>query len=206
MTRKTTLHYFTAIITAACLCAPLLGQAAENDIPKRPPFPQYNTLIKHSPFAVASQVVVQQAPPFAKDLYLANAAKIPGGDMITVQSAVDRGMKEYLSTKGPNEHGYTVVSIDWSDRPAETKATISKDGQVATIGFNQALMSQSAAPSVGPVNPNPPMPVPGQPSLPAPGYVPPRMPLPATGTMPTPPPHTRGPIQRNPAARPGMQN
>ena len=173
------------LLTAVCL-------GSDNDIPKRPSFDHYASLLNKNPFAVASVAVEQQAPPFAKDLYLANAAKIPGGDMITVQSAVDRGLKEYLTTKGPNEHGYAIVSIDWSDRPAETKATISKDGQTATIGFNQALMSQVPSP----VAPNP-----GQPSVPGPTYVPPRMPLPGAGTIPTPIPHTRGPI-RNPAARP----
>src|SRR3954467_7743946 len=162
---------------------------AVDDIPKRPPFDHYAVMLNKSPFAVATAVVNVEKPNFAKDLYLANAAKLSDGDMLTVQSAVDRGMKEYLSTRGANEHGFTIVSIDWSERPAETKATISKDGQVATIGFNQALMTQAPQP-MQPPNPA----APGQPPMPT--YMPPRPNIP--GTVPTPIPRVRGPIPRNP--------
>jgi hypothetical protein len=162
---------------------------ALDEIPKRPDFSRYAAMMNKSPFAVATAVVTVEKPNFAKDLYLANAAKLSDADMITVQSAVDRNMKEYLTTKGPNEHGYSIISIDWSERPAETKATISKDGQTATIGFNQALMSQSPQPMPAPG-------APGQPVMPAPAYVPPRPNMP--GTVPTPIPRTRLPIQRNP--------
>jgi hypothetical protein len=167
---------------------------ALDDVPKRPPFDRYAAMMNKSPFAVATAVVTVETANFAKDLYLANAAKLPDGDMITIQSAVDRGMKEYLATKGPNEHGFTIISIDWSERPAETKATISKDGQVATIGFNQALMAQTPQPN------QPPNPMaPGQPTVPS--YVPQRPNMPAG--VPTPIPRVRAPIPRNPnAARP----
>ena len=47
-------------------------------------------MMNKSPFAVATASVIVEKPNFAKDLYLANAAKLPDGDMITVQSAVDR--------------------------------------------------------------------------------------------------------------------
>ncbi len=188
----------TSAMTALLLAFSVTASLAEDDIPKRPPFDHYASLLNKSPFAVATALVEQQAPPFAKDLYLANAARIPGGDMVTIQSAVDRNFKEYLTTKAPNEHGYSIVSIDWSERPAETKVTISKDGQTAPLGFNQALMSQAPQPS----GPNPPGPL-GQPSMSAPAYVPPRAPLP--GTVATPIPHVRGPIQRNPAQRPLSQ-
>jgi hypothetical protein len=163
---------------------------ALDDIPKRPPFDHYAALMNKSPFAVATAVVNVEKANFAKDLYLANAAKLPdGGDMITVQSAVDRNMKEYLTSSGPNEHGFSIVSMDWSERPAETKANISKDGQVATLGFNQALMSQMPQPIQPP-------PAPGQPPIPMPAYMPPRPNM--TGGIPTPIPRTRGPISRNP--------
>jgi len=162
---------------------------ALDDIPKRPPFDRYSGLMSKSPFAVATATVNVEKPNFAKDLYLANAAKLPDCDMITVQSAVDRNMKEYLTTKGPNEHGYSIVSIDWSERPAETKATISKDGVAAPIGFNQALMSQAPQP-IQPPNPS----APGQPPIPS--YVPPRANMP-TGAR-TPIPRVRPPIQRIP--------
>jgi hypothetical protein len=171
---------FLAITAGRCF--------ALDDIPKRPPFDRYAGLMSNSPFAVATVSNIVEKPNFAKDLYIANAAKLPDCDMITVQSAVDRNMKEYLTTKQP-EHGYSIVSIDWSDRPAETKATISKDGVTAVIGFNQALMSQMPQP-MQPPNPS----APGLPTMPS--YIPPRPNLPAG--MPTPMPRVRGPIQRVP--------
>lgn len=174
------LTLFLAITAGSCF--------ALDDIPKRPPFDRYAGLMNKSPFAVATATVNVEKPNFAKDLYLANAAKLPDCDMITVQSAVDRNMKEYLTTKGP-EHGYSIISIDWSERPAETKATISKDGVVATIGFNQALMSQMPSP-MQPPNAS----APGQPTMPS--YIPPRPNIPAG--VPTPIPRVRAPIQRMP--------
>jgi hypothetical protein len=179
---------FVAIAAGRCF--------ALDDIPKRPPFDRYTSLMSKSPFAVATATVNVEKPNFAKDLYLANAAKLSDGDMLTVQSAIDRNMKEYLTTKGSNEHGFSIVSIDWSERPAETKATISKDGVAATIGFNQALMSQVPQP-MQPPN----MSAPGQPTMPS--YIPPRTNMPAG--VPTPIPRVRGPIQRMPGqTRPGV--
>lgn len=171
---------------------------AADDIPKRPAFDRYAAMMKKSPFAVATAVAAPAATPnFAKDLYVANAARTADGDLVTIQSAIDRNLKEYLTTKEPNPHGYSISNIEWSERPGQTKVTISKDGQFATLAFNQALMASAPAPM--PNNPQPvgSFSVPGQPSIPAPAYVPPKLPPNAAG-IPTPPPHTRGMIQRNP--------
>ena len=46
--------------------------------------------------------------------------------------------------------GYSIASIEWSDRVGATKVTISNDGKFATLTFNQALLSQRAAPNVPP--------------------------------------------------------
>jgi hypothetical protein len=186
---------FTAITLLVALSSSCF---ALDDIPKRPLFERYAGMMNKSPFAVASVVTTVEKPNFAKDLYLANAAKLSDADMLTVQSAVDRGMKEYLTTRAPNDHGFAIVSIEWSERPAETKATISKDGQVATIGFNQALMAQ-APPPMQPPNAG----APGQPTNPS--YIPPRPNMPPG--VPTPIPRVRGPIPRNPGhtARPASQ-
>jgi hypothetical protein len=188
-------------IDLACVLALVIAAGslrAADDIPKRPAFDRYAAMMKKSPFAVATAVVAAAATPsFAKDLYVANAARTTDGDLVTIQSAIDRNLKEYLTTKGPNEHGYSISTIEWSEKPGQTKVTISKDGQFATLAFNQALMATAV-----PTNPQPPQPsgvfsAPGQPSVPAPAYLPPKPPPNAAG-IPTPPPHTRGMIQRNP--------
>lgn len=153
---------------------------ADDDLPKRPNFDRYKGMLDHSPFTVATAVAAPVgAPNFARDLYVANAAKSPDGDMVTIASSSDKEFKKYLTTKEAVD-GYGIASIEWSERVGETKVTISKDGQFATLSFNQALIAS---------------PVPGRPPI---SQQPPQrpMPLPPGGA---PNPHTRGLIQRNPA-------
>lgn len=178
------------------------GQAlAVDNIPKPVPFDRYSGMMNKSPFAVATAVAAPAATPnFAKDLYVANAARLTDGDMVTIQSATDRNLKEYLTTRGPNEHGYAVTNIEWSDKPARTKVTISKDGQFATLGFNQALQS----PSGGGQQPQPAGAAPVPPPMPAPNYFPPKPAI--APAVPTPQPHTRALIQRNPSGVPQKPN
>jgi hypothetical protein len=167
----------------------------DSELPTRMNFDRYKGMLDRSPFAVATAVSAPAAAPnFAKDLFVANAAKSPEGDMVTIGSSFDKDFKKYLTTKGPVD-GYGIANIEWSDKVGETKVTISKDGQFGTLTFNQALLSQQL--------PNrPPAPPPGaqiqvQPNAPQPGFPKPAQAMPAVGT---PPPHVRGVIQRNPSA------
>src|SRR3979409_2699977 len=130
------------------LAAVPLRLLTADDVPKPYPFARYQAMLDHSPFAVATAVAAPAATPnFAKDLYLSSAAKSPDGDMITVISSSDKNFRKYLTTKEPVD-GYSIANIEWSERVGETKATISKDGQFATLSFNQALLTQpvSSAP------------------------------------------------------------
>jgi hypothetical protein len=161
---------------------------ADDVLPPRFNFDRYSAMVKHSPFAIATAVALPSTTPdFAKDLYVANAARSPDGDMVTIASSSDPNFKKYLTTREPME-GYSIASIEWSDRVGETKVTISKDGQFATITFNQALLSQqggNTSPAVGipsPQNPTVPMPAPLVPPSP----------------RQAPRPRVRGMIQRQP--------
>jgi hypothetical protein len=173
----------------------MVASLRADDVPKRFNFDRYAVMLDHSPFAVATAVAAPAATPtFAKDLYLSSAAKSPDGDMITVISSADKNFRKYLTTKEPVD-GYSIANIEWSERVGETKATISKDGQFATLSFNQALLSQAVS--------NLPQP-PVQPPVQA-GAVPPvAPPVPSTPMFkPNPPipantPHVRGVIPRNP--------
>lgn len=171
------------LITISIFFAGAALIARGDDLPARLNFDRYRGMLEHSPFAVATAVVAPAATPnFAKDLYIANAAKSPDGDMVTIASAADKDFKKHPTTKTPDD-GYAISSIEWSDKIGETKVTISKDGQYATLTFNQAELAKPA--------PNRP-----------PGVVPPTMPAPPAfqrpGVVPTPAPHVRGVIQRNP--------
>ena len=156
--------------------------AQGDDLPTKLNFDRYKTMLEHSPFAVASAVIAPAlAPNFAKDLYVANAARSPDGDMVTIASTSDRDFKKYLTTKTPVD-GYAIASIEWSDKVGETKVTISKDGQFATLAFNQMLSAQ---------------PLPNRPSAIAPPAALPSGFQRPVG-LPTPMPHVRGVIQRKP--------
>jgi len=165
---------------------------ADDVLPPRFNFNRYSAMVDHSPFAIATAVALPSAiPDFAKDLYVANAARSPEGDMVTIASSSDQNFKKYLSTKQPVD-GYSIASIEWSDRVGATKVTISKDGKFASITFNEALLSQPA--SNAPPVPAPPIaPIAAAPFVPSP-LVAPSVPRKA------PRPHVRGTIQRNPKA------
>src|SRR5207245_9158856 len=84
------------------------------------------------------------------------------GDMVTIASTSDHNFKKYLNTKEPVD-GYSIANIEWSDKVGGTKVTISKEGNFATLTFNKALLSQSAAgggPGGGLVAPSGPVPNP----------------------------------------------
>jgi hypothetical protein len=174
---------------------------ADDTLPKRPDFNRYQAMLTRSPFAIATVAVPSATPDFAKDLYVANAARSADGGFVTIASATDKNLKEYLSTKGPNEHSFAISDIQWSDQIGQTKVTITKDGKYATLTFNQALLSQPGQ------NPNQPQPPPFPP-----GMSPPPQPYIRPAPIPSVPPayqqsrqtpqpgqiHQRGVIQRNP--------
>jgi hypothetical protein len=195
------------------LAAVPLQMAAAADVPKAFSIARYQPMMERSPFAVATAVAAPAATPnFAKDIYVSSAMHSKEEDMVTIASNTDKTFKKYLTTKAPVD-GYGIASIDWSDKVGATKVTISKDGSVATIGFNEALLRQP-----GPGGANPPQPQPQtkgaeqtQAAVPAavpivPGAQPPNAqpnsikPMPVPALPQAPPPKVRGVIPRNPAS------
>src|SRR5438552_7069979 len=170
------MKYSLALMPIFAVLGAIPGRT-DDVLPPRFNFDRYSRMVDHSPFAIATAVAVPAATPdFAKDLYVANAARLPEGDMATIASSSDQNFKKYLNTKEPVD-GYSIASIEWSDRVGATKVTISKDGKFATLTFNQALLAQQAPPNAPP----------------APGQMPPSVPL-------APQARVRGVIQRNPKA------
>ena len=198
------MKYASTLILILALLA-VIDSQAEEVLPAQFNFDRYSKMVDHSPFAVATEVAAPAATPdFAKDLYIANAARSSDGDMVTLASTSDHNFKKYLTTKEPVD-GYSLASIEWSDKVGETKVTIGKDGNFATITFNQALLSQgapNAAPAsraVTPPMPSVPMPNPGSPN-PALSKLPPGVPAELQQLIPKDGGRTysRGLIQRNP--------
>lgn len=188
------------------LAAAPLGLLFGDDVPKPFTFARYQAMLDRSPFAVATAVAAPSATPnFAKDLYVANAAHSKEGDFVTIASSADKNFKKYLTTNAP-EDGYSITNIEWSDKVGATKVTIAKDGQTATLAFNEALLKQSVATGQPPqVQMQQPNNVQAQPIVPPPVNVQPQpnmqqqrpAPIPQ---LPTPPPRVRGVIPKNPNA------
>jgi hypothetical protein len=183
-----------------------LGIVLAQELPKPFEIARYQGMLDRSPFAVATAVAAPAATPnFAKDLYVANAARSKDGDLVTIASSADKNFKKYLRTNEPAD-GYSITSIEWSEKVGATKVTISKDGQTATLTFNEALLRQPLA--SGQQAQQPQQPAQSQPIVPPanpagqqqqqqqqPNVQKP-MPVPS---LPTPPPRVRGVIPRNPA-------
>ena len=184
----------------------VINSQAEEVLPPQFNFDRYSKMVDQSPFAIATAVAAPAATPdFAKDLYIANAARSPDGDMVTLASTSDHNFKKYLTTKEPMD-GYSIANIEWSDKVGETKVTIGKDGNFATITFNQALLSQTA-PNAAPASralppPMPSLPVPNSGGVPNPALskLPAGVPAELQQLIPKDAgrPHSRGLIQRNP--------
>ena len=137
-----------ALLSSFAIIGALSG-SADDVLPRRFNFDRYTAMVANSPFAVATAVALPEATPnFAKDLFIANAARSSEGDMVTVMSSSDHNFKKYLTTREPVD-GYSIAQIDWSEDVGKTKVTISKEGQFATLTFNQSLLSKSA--SAGPL-------------------------------------------------------
>jgi hypothetical protein len=163
---------------------------ADDDLPKALSFARYEPILNHSPFAVATAAAPAAMADFARDLFIANAAHSPDGDWVALASSTDTNFRKYITTKQGMD-GYTLSNIEWSERVGETKVTVSKDGQFATLTFNQALLSQPlprGMPGVPPSIAN----VPGT-DQPMNRIRPAPVPM-----LPTPPPRVRGVIPRNP--------
>ena len=191
------MKYSLTLMFAAALLGVICAQA-EDALPPRFTYDRYSKMVDNSPFAIATAVAAPAATPdFAKDLYVANAARSPDGDLVTIASTSDHNFKKYLTTKGSVD-GYSIADIEWSERVGGTKVTISKDGNFATITFNQALLQQSApntalaARTLAPPAPNLP-----SPNVPLPANVPPETQKVVPPTREPRSPHTRGLIQRN---------
>ena len=105
-------------------------------------------MMDNSPFAVATDAASAAANPIpAKDLYVASASRSSEGDTVTLASVSDKNFKEYLTTKGPSEHGYSISKIEWSDQGGANKVvalTVTKQRQ------SSPETAESAAPQIDP--------------------------------------------------------
>ena len=198
------MKYSLTLISILAMLGAIHSQAGDV-LPPRFNFDRYSKMVGQSPFAIATAAALPAATPdFAKDLYVANAAHSPEGDLVTIASTSEQNFKKYLTTKEPVD-GYSIANIEWSDRVGATKVTISKDGNFATLTFNEALLTQRAPNMPSKTQPFPNAPVtaalqPGQRTMPAKPSIPslPAPSLSSPGVKGVTRPHARGVIPRDP--------
>src|SRR5450432_3646890 len=190
-----------------------LRMLVAEDLPKPLSFARYQAMMDRSPFAVATAVLPTTAPSFAKDLYIANAARSKEGDLVTIASGTDKNFKKYLTTSTTVD-GFSISNIEWSDKVGATKVTIAKEGQVATLGFNEALLHQPGQPGQNPPGAPPALQqpqdtksastgqVPASTTLAAPPQPNQAKPMPVPMAPPATQPRVRGVIPRNPPEKP----
>src|SRR5207248_7998670 len=84
------MKYSLALLSVSAVFGVIPGRA-DDILPPRFNFDRYSAMEKNSPFAIATAVALPAATPnFAKDLYVANAAQSPEGDMATIASSSDQ--------------------------------------------------------------------------------------------------------------------
>ncbi len=102
------MKYSLTLISILALLGVIHSQAGDV-LPPRFNFDRYSAMVDKSPFAIATAGGLPEATPdFAKDLYVANAAHSPEGDLVTIASTSDQNFKKYLTTKEPVD-GYGIV-------------------------------------------------------------------------------------------------
>ena len=190
-----TKHFALAVLATAPL-----SLLFADDVPKPFAFARYQAMMDRSPFAVATAVAAPAATPnFAKDLFVANAAHSKDGDFVTIASSADKNFKKYLNTNTPQD-GYAITNIEWSDKVGATKVTITKDGQTATLSFNEALLKTATppgAPQMQVPQPQAIVPPPNAAQQQQQQLIQQQKPAPIP-QLPTPPPRVRGVIPKNP--------
>ena len=88
------MKYSLAFVTMLALAGATYSQA-EDVLPPQYNFDRYSKMMDQSPFAIATAVAAPAATPdFAKDLYIANAARSQDGDLVTIASSTDHNFKK----------------------------------------------------------------------------------------------------------------
>lgn len=142
-------------IFTLALCGGMIaisGHAAPNALPNALPaawpISRYQKLMTKSPFAVATpDAQTVSTPGFASSLYVSGIAKIGASNFVTVASRDTKASSFSLTTNGePTPDGIQLVSVQWAAQLANSKVTIKKGSDVATLSFDQQSLQKNLTP------------------------------------------------------------
>lgn len=130
---------------------------AASAVPERLPESRYAKLRADSPFAVATAEAPKEPEKisWAQNLYVGSVAKFVQNsvekDWVILKDRTQPGALIQLFGNDPNEEGYQLVKLEWSEDPKKTKASVKKGTEFATIEMDQAAFTATApAPQPGP--------------------------------------------------------
>jgi hypothetical protein len=132
-----------------------LGALAAATQPPQPqvlpaPFPEgrYHEMSAKSPFAVATAQAAATAAPtpgFAAELYVDGVSHIGKDDFAAIKSRdPDKPTPLFLAVGASGTDGMKVDAVHWSDDMAKTTVDVSKNGEKATLVFDQAQLAKNA--------------------------------------------------------------
>ena len=151
----------TSPLAPVLVLLPLLAAAAamaESAQPLPTPFPEarYQTMSTRSPFAVATAAAPAAAPTpgFAAQLYVDGVAHAGNTDFVAIKSRdPDNHKVLFVEVGKTTDDGLKVERVKWSPELGKSTVDVSKDGEKATLGFDQDLIA--AAVSQPPQPPQP---------------------------------------------------
>ncbi|MGA3170392.1 MAG: hypothetical protein ABSE62_05210 [Chthoniobacteraceae bacterium] len=130
---------------AGLLC---LAAHADSAHPLPTPFPaaRYQRMSIRSPFAVATAAapVGAPAPGFASQLYVDGVAVIGEKDYVAIKSRDTDKPAIFLEVGESTQDGMKVESIRWSDQTGRSTVDVSKNGEKATLEFDETTIQKDA--------------------------------------------------------------
>jgi hypothetical protein len=98
-----------------------------------------------SPFAVASQAAPPAAAPtpgFAAELYVDGVAQIDDTDYVAIKSRDPDKPTIFLAVGESASDGMKVERIRWSDETGKSTVDVIKNGETATLAFDEAQIAK----------------------------------------------------------------
>lgn len=132
----------------------VLAAVPDGSQPLPTPFPEarYSRMSLRSPFAVATATATAAPTPgFAAQLYVDGVAHVGSSDFVAIKSRdPDQPNVIFLEVGKSTPDGLKADRIKWSDETGKSTVDVSKDGEKATLAFDEAnIKSAPAGPGPG---------------------------------------------------------
>ena len=144
------------LLGVGCAVMGLMGWAAwaETAQPLPTPFPEvrYQQMSAKSPFAVATAAAADAnaapTPGFAAQLYIDGVAHVGDRDFVAIKTRNPEDGKPavvVVESGTTTEDGIKVERVEWSPEMGKTTVDVSKDGEKATLAFDEQTVKSAPA-------------------------------------------------------------